>query len=165
MVGTCRLIFPLGNQVWLLASPFHMITGPVQRIMSYFHTSAIHSNLQTFRKTWLCTLFPLPYYFLVLNSCIERHWNEDWEWLLDWVIYSGNFCGQALFLWPFWDCSPVHRNTALCNTCAIAADVAALLDTVLGRDFNFNLHPTLGKYLVLVLLSIFWKCVIMSVLF
>lgn len=56
------------------------------------------------------------------------------------------------FLCPIWGYSPVHQNTALCNACAISADVAALLDTVLYREFNFNLHPTLGKYLVLVLL-------------
>jgi hypothetical protein len=53
---------------------------------------------------------------------------------------------------PFGDCSPVHQNPALCNACAISADVAALLDTALCREFNFNLHPTMGKYLVLVLL-------------
>ncbi|GAB5570824.1 pre-mRNA 3'-end-processing factor FIP1 isoform X18 [Prionailurus iriomotensis] len=78
-----------------------------------------------------------------LDSCIERHWNEDWEWLLDWVVYSGNFVGRN-FPVILLGLQPWHQNTALCNTCAISADVAALLDTVLCREFNFNLHPTLG---------------------
>ena len=65
---------------------------------------------------------------------------------------QGIFYGQELFCVPFGAYSPVLQNTALCNACAISADVAALLDTVLYREFNFNLHPTLGKYLVLVLL-------------
>lgn len=150
------------SDFWLLHPIDHRPNPKSNVIFSYFCNTLQPAN---FSQNLIVYSFPLPYYFLVLNSCIERHWNEDWEWLLDWVMYSGNFCGQALFLWPFWDCSPVHRNTALCNTCAIAADVAALLDTVVGREFNFNLHPTLGKYLVLVLLSIFWKCLMMSVLF
>lgn len=41
------------------------------------------------------------FFTLILNSCIEWHWDENWECLLDWFVYSGTFCGQELFCAPF----------------------------------------------------------------
>lgn len=50
---------------------------------------------------------------------------------------------------PFWE----HQNTALCNTCAISADVAAVWTQFCVE--TFSLHPAIAEYLVLFLLLIF----------
>lgn len=55
-----------------------------------------------------------------------------------------------IFSVPLLGLQPVRQETALCDACAVSADVAALLDTVLCRELNFNLRPTSGKYVALV---------------
>lgn len=125
--------------------PCDQRSSPKNNVMfSYFCSTQQPTN-----SSW--NLIVYSFFTLILDSCIEWHGVKTGVPFRS-VCMLKELSWSGAFLCPFWVCSPVHQNTALCDACAISADVAALLDTVLCREFNFNLHPTLGEYLVLVLL-------------
>lgn len=121
------------HQIWLLVSP----SGFTEYYIS----------IAALAEIWLGSLLLLALILMSDGTGI------DWFGLYT----SGTFCGLDIELCPFGG----HQNAALCNACAVSADIAAVWTQFCIETLICILT---GKYLVLVLLLIFWKCLVIFIL-